>query len=92
MDDPVVPPGASAVRTPSSQIGPGSPLQGLLLRLEKALTYSDSYRFRSASGSELHKDVRDVPLGGAFRNVQRGGQLFRRVSCRDVAKDLSLAG
>ena len=90
MDDPVVPPGASAVRMPSGQTG--SPREGLLLRVEKALTYSDSYGFRSASGSELHKDVRDVPLGGAPRNVQRGGQLFRCVSCRDVAKDFPLAG
>ena len=91
MDDPVVPPGASAMRRPGRRIRRGSPREGLLLRLEKALTQSASDRFRSAGGSELHKDVGDVPLRGALRNVQRGGQLLRRVSCRDVAKDLPLA-
>ena len=38
MDDPVVPPGASAMRTPGRQIGRGSSPKGLPLRLEKALT------------------------------------------------------
>ena len=90
MDDPVVPPGASGMRLPGRQIGRGSPRRSPL-RLENTLTQSDGDRFCSAGGSELHKDVRDVPLGGALRNVQRGGHLFRRMSCRDVAKDLGLA-
>jgi hypothetical protein len=33
-----------------------------------------------------------VVLGGALRNVQRGGRLFCRVSRRNVAKNLRLAG
>jgi hypothetical protein len=90
IDDPVVSGGASAMRTAGRQIGRGTPRETLPLRAEKAFTKSDCDRFCSAGGSELQKDVRDVPLGGALRNIQRGGHLFRRVSYRDAAKDLGL--